>query len=272
MTTPVTVKRRRLVDASTQLKKPFVSPMRAQQSAGSTTESPGDGANDIATISTPVRPEVYSASVLQEVATPLHHKSAPDNINRKPESEQRDCKRRSFPLSSRQIGAGDVSTQRAIASLETQIRQVQKNIDTIRQAKQISTSLQDTELEALTEKWRLSAQAVAEELFGTVKERVCRMGGVAAWRETEKRKHDRHRNFSEYEPPNEADDDADCEFDSQGEELSEAEQEYRKKAKRQARQEMMDAADVPSPTENDPSQQEVKVWQEDGAEDDVSTE
>jgi hypothetical protein len=149
---------------------------------------------------------------------------------------------------------------------------VQKNIDTIRQAKQISISSQDAELEGLIDKWRQSSQAVAEEIFGTVKERVCRMGGVAAWREMEKRKHDRHRNFAEHEPLNEADDDADCEFDSQGEELSEAEQEYRKKAKRQAKQEMMDAADIENPTELDASEQEVKVWQEDGAEDDVSSE
>jgi hypothetical protein len=246
--------------------------MRVQQNASSLIETRAGEAGGATDTSTPNRHKLHSIDLSHEIATPLHHKPAVGKSSHGPVGEQPDHKRRSFPLSSHQISAGDVATQRAIASLETRIRQVQKNIDTIGQARQISTSSQDAELEALIDKWRLSSQAVAEELFGTVKERVCRMGGVAAWRETEKRKHDRHRDFAEQEPPNEADDDADCEFDSQGEELSEGEQEYRKQLKHQAKQEMMEAADEPDPPERDPGEQEAQVWQEEGAEDDVSNE
>jgi hypothetical protein len=222
-------------------------------------------------ISTPTSAKESAPKIRGGSDTPLRHKSTSGNEFREPSRDQSINKRRSFPLSSQQNNAEELAIQRATSSLEARSRQVQKNLDTLRQAKQISTSTQDAELEDLIDKWRSASQAVAEELFGTVKERVCRMGGVAAWRETEKRKHNRHLDFAQQEPPDEADDDADCEFDSQGEELPEDEQEYRKKLKRQARQEMMEAADVDeTPLEPDPNDAKPKVWQEDGAEDDVS--
>lgn len=98
------------------------------------------------------------------------------------------------------------------------------------------------------------------------------MGGVAAWRDMEKRKYERANGLGEFVPQEEeqGDDDADCEFDSDGEELPEAEQEYRKKVKRQALQEAKDAADVPDEPEVDPGAQKTRVWQEDAKEDDVS--
>ena len=69
------------------------------------------------------------------------------------------------------------------------------------------------------------------------------MGGVAAWREGEKRKYDRSNGLGDFAQESEQDDDADCEFDSQGEELPEAEQEHRKREKRRLKQEALDAAD-----------------------------
>lgn len=100
------------------------------------------------------------------------------------------------------------------------------------------------------------------------------MGGVAAWREMEKKKYERANGMGEFAPQEEKaeDDDADCEFDSEGEELPEEEQEYRKKMKRKALQEMRDAADEPDVPEVDSSTQKGQVWQEDGKEDDVSVE
>lgn len=105
-----------------------------------------------------------------------------------------------------------------------------------------------------------------------MKERVCRMGGVAAWRETEKQKYNRAHGLGEFAQQEEEveDHDADCEFDSEGEELPEDEQEYRKKMKRQALEELREAADEPDEPEIDPSAHKGQVWQEAGQDDDVS--
>lgn len=159
------------------------------------------------------------------------------------------------------------AAQRAVTSLETRIRRVKNEIDTLSQAARILNSNKAAELESLAEKWRCASQDAAEELFGSVKERVNRMGGVAAWKETEKKKNERFSAF-ENEPVNE-DDDADCEFDSQGEELPEEEQEARKNEKKRLKQEMMDAADRP---ERDLREEASvnKVWNEPGKDDDVS--
>lgn len=45
----------------------------------------------------------------------------------------------------------------------------------------------DNELEALTGRWRAVAREAAEEAFGGARERVERMGGVAAWKEKGKK-------------------------------------------------------------------------------------
>ena len=65
-------------------------------------------------------------------------------------------------------------------------------------------------------------------------------------------------------------DDADCEFDSQGEELPEDEQEYRKKEKRRVRREAEEAADVDEPVVEDATGP-PPVWQQGGGDDDVSS-
>lgn len=97
------------------------------------------------------------------------------------------------------------------------------------------------------------------------------MGGVAAWRESEKKKFERSHGLGEFKQEPEEDDDADCEFDSQGEELPEEEQEFRKKAKAKARQEMKDAAEVDEPEDGGKAQGKKQVWDEGGGDDDVST-
>lgn len=97
------------------------------------------------------------------------------------------------------------------------------------------------------------------------------MGGVAAWRESEKKKNDR---FGGFEKEAEVeDDDADCEFDSQGEELPEEEQEWRKKEKARVRQEARDAMEddmVEGGELEEGAAGKSKVWEEPGGDDDVS--
>ncbi|KAM3425610.1 hypothetical protein BST61_g7557 [Cercospora zeina] len=162
------------------------------------------------------------------------------------------------------------TAQRAILAVESQMRRVQNELDILKQAETLANSTTDADLEDLRDKWRLASQYAAEELFGTVKERVCRMGGVAAWREMEKKKHDRTHGLGDFAEPEVVDDDADCEFDSQGEELPEDEQEYRKKLKQKARQEAMDAMDEPEKAMEQMGAKK-EVWQDPGKDDDTFT-
>lgn len=268
MSSPLSVKRRRLNESTARLSKPFVSPLR-------TTKSDQQ----------PLRPENkdnerrYLPSTLAHTVNcaqvPSDGKPSKDTDNVVSSTPARSAptrKQHAYTSTSKRKDPAEFQAERAITALEMQIRAVKNDIDTLRQASKISTSNTDADLEALIQKWKAASQTAAEELFGTVKERVNRMGGVAAWRESEKKKYDRSHGLGEFAEEPEEDDDADCEFDSQGEELPEEEQEWRKKEKKRVRQEMMDAADVEEPAgeEADGGGKEKPVWQEPGGEDDVS--
>ncbi|EME46416.1 hypothetical protein DOTSEDRAFT_51904 [Dothistroma septosporum NZE10] len=272
MSLPLPVKRRKLNDAHSKLTKPFISPMRAPKAERAPLQEDSKKGNVI------VRP--YLPSTLAHTVRQAQTTIRPRLAN--PASTKPDINTPARPTPARKQQPSlwsfkkkdpeAVAIERAITSLEMQIKKVQDDLDTLSQAKQLSTTDTDAELEALSEKWRLTSQSLAEELFGEVKERVQRMGGVAAWREMEKRKHDRANGMGDFAREGlQEDDDADCEFDSQGEELPEEEQVYRKNMKRQAKQEIMDAADALDEPEVDPHAQKTKVWQEDGNDDDTFT-
>ncbi|KAF7197706.1 Swi5-dependent recombination DNA repair protein 1 [Pseudocercospora fuligena] len=270
MSSPLSIKRRKLDDATAKLKKPFVSPMRAskpgQASNGSVRSNAGK-AN--------VGLQEYVPSTLAHTVKPAYSFSAPKVANpaSTPSAATPLRKQPSFTWSTtkKKASAEEQAARKAANAVWTQIRNVEKELDILKQAEQLATTSTDAELEALSEKWRHCSQAVAEELFGTVKERVQRMGGVAAWREMEKRKYERAHGLGEFAQEEEPEDDGDCEFDSQGEELPEEEQEYRKKMKRQAKQEAMDAAEEPDKPDADPGGKK-QIWQEESnAEDDSFT-
>lgn len=61
-------------------------------------------------------------------------------------------------------------------------------MDTYTQALKIEESGKDAELEGLIKKWRVVSKDAAEEVFGSVRDRVNRMGGVKGWRDAEKKK------------------------------------------------------------------------------------
>lgn len=271
MSSPVSAKRRKLNEATNTLKKPFVSPFRSTAPARTPLK---DSTNQANVARTPYLPStkahlVEAAYVCPSSATARNALSNPRASDlqatpkHKPKAPQWSSRKKEDPE--------EAAAHRDVAALERQIRRVQNDLDALQQAHKLSTSTIDAELEDLTEKWRLVSQAVAEELFGSVKERVNRMGGVAAWREMERRKYERAHGVGEFAQEETKDDDADCEFDSEGEELPEEEQEYRKKMKRQAKQEAMDAAELPDKPEEEAGQQKTLVWQEAGQDDDVST-
>lgn len=270
MSSPLPFKRRKINDAAEKLRKPFISPMRSRKPDQPPTTSPlvsnGNRTGGAVTTYTPST----LAHTIQLPSSVLPTELAP------PVSVQRTTfttprKRTILPQTSRSKNADpeERPIQKANSALELQIRRVQNELDILKQAETLSNSTTDADLEELREKWRLASQCAAEELFGTVKERVCRMGGVAAWREMEKKKHDRSHGLGDFAEPEVVDDDADCDFDSQGEELPEDEQEYRKKLKRKARQEAMEAMDEPDEPRQ-PTGVKNEVWQEPGKDDDVS--
>lgn len=268
---PLGVKRRRVDDATRRLTKPFVSPMRTSKSTSAALPQ-----------TTTSRAFTYKPSTLAHTVQLAYPKAKPTAASPKPAVRKvvtaTPVRRPATSLlSSRKKFANpeEVALQKDISSIEAQIRKTKNELDTLKQAQHIRSTSTDADLEQLADKWRLASQAIAEDLFGTVKERVCRMGGVAAWREMEKKKYDRMHGIGEFAREDEVvgPDDADCEFDDEGEELPEDEQEYRKKMKRQAEREMADAAEGSDEVQAEAGESNAKekIWQEEGNDDDVST-
>lgn len=268
MSSPLTHKRRRLNGASRGLSKPFVSPMRSAQPSERTPLKPVKHATN-----TSYLPSTHAHTTkLRQIAHSTDTSSDVSKLDQPTDTPLR--KQTSFPSSAKRADPAEVAAHKTLTALERQIKALRNELDTLSQAAQlVASASKDAELEGLTDKWRHVSQQVAEELFGTVKERVCRMGGVQAWRDSEKQKHERANGVGEWAQEPEKEDDADCEFDSQGEELPEEEQEFRKKEKRRVRQEAMDAADDGGREEvrgDDGGGGKKAVWQELGEDEDVS--
>lgn len=67
------------------------------------------------------------------------------------------------------------------------------------QAQTLATSSKDDDLVALIDTWRSASRAAAEELFGSTRDRVNRMGGVGAWKDREKESKDRQMKWDQEE-------------------------------------------------------------------------
>ena len=77
--------------------------------------------------------------------------------------------------------------------------QLRNEIQMLTQAQTLATSTKDDDLVVLVEKWRTASRAVAEELFGSTRDRVNRMGGVGAWKEREKESKQRQMQWDQEE-------------------------------------------------------------------------
>lgn len=71
-------------------------------------------------------------------------------------------------------------------SLTRELVQLRSEIQILSQAQALASSTKDEDLQVLIDKWRAASRAAAEELFGTTRDRVNRMGGVGAWKERER--------------------------------------------------------------------------------------
>lgn len=264
---PITAKRRRLNNATNTLSKPFVSPLKTADALE--TPSKSRRSDVIATSNPPYVPSTLAHTVNAASSVPqIRPQSIRPSVITPVRSNTVRKHAYSTPFAKR-LDPAEQAVQKEITSLELQVKAVRNDIDALNQAAKY-TSDTDNDLEELALKWKLASQAAAEEIFGSVKERVNRMGGVEAWRDSEKQKYERSNGIGEFAEP-EVEDDADCEFDSQGEELPEDEQEYRKKEKRRLKQEAMESADVDERVVEDDTGPK-QVWQQTGNGDDVSVE
>ena len=232
MASPLTAKRRRLNNVSNTLTRPFVSPLKSADDANAnntTTPSKSRRSGVPVNINTPYVPSTLAHTINAATSrTPHKPQSNPASAH----TPIRNSVRKnaySTPFAKR-LDPAEQALQREITAIEFQIKSVRNDIDLLNQAAKYASDATDHDLEELAVKWKLASQSAAEEIFGTVKERVNRMGGVQAWRDSEKQKYERSNGMGEFAEP-EVEDDADCDFDSQGEELPEDEQEYRKKEK-----------------------------------------
>jgi Swi5-dependent recombination DNA repair protein 1 len=147
---PPPLKRRRLNPSST-LSKPFKSPLKTPPAASPSTPTPP----------TPPPPTSLPPAKATSPRQPLSTtKSTPSPTL--------------------------LSLRRQHVTLLSTLAAARATLDTATQALKLETSDTDAELEALVRKWRGASREAAEEVYRDVRERVNRMGGVRGWRAREK--------------------------------------------------------------------------------------
>ena len=175
MASPHPLKRRRLNPLANNVNKPFVSPLRTPNAT--------------------LKSEQYASISQANSVTPnstLQKSALLDNSEYNARS--RFDLHASHPAKLQSSGPLDTAARKAEAALKLQIRTIQSEIDTLTQALNLSSSISPnnfkdpTTLPDLTKKWRQASQQAAEEVFEVFRERVESMGGVDAWRASERRK------------------------------------------------------------------------------------
>ena len=199
-------KRKRLDQTASSLNKPFRSPLRVDGNRSSSTfEQQTPSSRAIASSNLPaLDPSDHIAAALP-TSSPVHATnpvpSTPSSQSSPAKSTSPPCGTESGlphltlskPFTSRGANSSKSPEYLALQSqhtrLLTELSQVKKTLDLTEQALKIESSNQDPELEAEITKWRGVAREAAEELFSVSKDKVNRMGGLAAWKEqVQKRK------------------------------------------------------------------------------------
>ncbi|KAK7550550.1 hypothetical protein BKA81DRAFT_381800 [Phyllosticta paracitricarpa] len=238
MSTPL-AKRRRLEDPQSVLRKPFRSPFKtpvhptskpdedsaSQSSVAQASASQGDTAES-SPMSSPALPDSTKSSI--PVSRTVRSKSTPRPLSKPGMSPMMARKAASDDPVAQELRAEE-QKQRKIAR---QIANIKSEVDTFEQALAISTSTKDQELEEVIQKWREASRAAAEEVFGTVRDRVNKMGGVGAWREKEQRQREWKQGFDAAEEEPDLDDSEDDDEDD-NDELTPEERDAKRIAKEQ---------------------------------------
>lgn len=164
-----TAKRRRLDNAAVALSRPFKSPLPKSAQRKEATDP-----------NTPNATTTQSESA-KEQQTPTH--SYKPATSKSPHGSSLN-----FKTTSPETDPEILSLRRKRLTLQAQLASLRAELDTAKQALRIESSSRDDELRALKLKWRGISQRAAEELFQTAKDKIERMGGVVAWKESERQR------------------------------------------------------------------------------------
>ncbi|KAI2481207.1 hypothetical protein Ptr902_07002 [Pyrenophora tritici-repentis] len=203
MSTPQ-AKRRRLNEAAKTLQKPFKSPFRTPLKPSIGDDPPSSDPPDVhasahmtptATIPAPkyVASSGNGGQQSSNAAVPGQVPATP--VASKPRISKPLASRPNFSTPSR-VAPKKIPSK---PSLTREIMQLRNEIQMLKQAQTLATSTKDDDLVVLVDKWRMASRAAAEELFGSTRDRVNRMGGVGAWREREKESKERQLKWDQEE-------------------------------------------------------------------------
>ena len=173
MTSPIVppAKRRRLLQSSQSLAKPFKSPLRPSTAVKPLTQptSTDENQRESTAVGNPHVPSVSQPHTSQAATYPEGKFEAPTSIT---------------STSPRQLRPVNNVTS---VQEQNEASKLASDLDTIRQAEKIEASGKNDELQALIDKWRAASRELAEEAFRAARDRVNRMGGVGAWRASKRR-------------------------------------------------------------------------------------
>ncbi|KAL8814081.1 MAG: hypothetical protein Q9223_006669 [Gallowayella weberi] len=218
---PLPPKKRCRVDSTNPLYRPFKSPFRTPLRTSSGAEA-----------------STKSVATLNPNGASAFRKPSPSST---PTPLKLDRRVRPLPnlssTSPTKPGSKLDKLQKHHTSLLNTLSSLRARLETTNQALEIEASSSDAELEGLIQKWRSTSREAAEEVFGSMKEKVQEMGGMGAWRRKEaegKRKWDDEerggKSVREYD-------------DGEGAEES-AQRERREEKEEEARQEAQEEEDA----------------------------
>jgi Swi5-dependent recombination DNA repair protein 1 len=198
MSTPQ-AKRRRLNEATNTLRKPFKSPFRTPLKPNIGSDPPSSDPPELqAPVATPIHNGngAVTGNGEQQCATAIPSKQ-PLALAALP------TKRVVEPVvsSSKSHTPSRVMPKKAALkpSVAREIIQLRNEIQMLTQAQTLATSTKDDDLVILIDRWRTASRAAAEELFGSTRDRVNRMGGVGAWQQRERESKERQQKWNQEE-------------------------------------------------------------------------
>ncbi|CAN9325021.1 unnamed protein product [Alternaria alternata] len=205
MATPQ-AKRRRLNEATKTLQKPFKSPFRTPLKPSIGDDPPS---SDPPELHTPARKtSETNVNTARNIAPASHY--AQHSTTAEPSTRPlptRATSKVTARVSKTLVSRPNTTTPLRLASKKTtskpsvarEIMQLRNEIQMLTQAQTLATSTKDDDLVMLIDKWRTASRAAAEELFGSTRDRVNRMGGVGAWKEREKESKERQMQWDKEE-------------------------------------------------------------------------
>ncbi|RDW87722.1 hypothetical protein BP5796_03416 [Coleophoma crateriformis] len=207
MSTPAAKRRR--IDASNTLSKPFRSPFRTPFKTPflSTTTSESIKTQNKVPLEAPSNPSTPSSAVSPRLSNPASSTT--------PLFPRRSKKRTFLSTPNTNLNADpDIAPLlKQQKELEKELRELKEELDRAEQARKIECESRkyenvledgpqkdfviDAELRNLVVKWRNASRSAAEEMFGGARDRVNRMGGPRAWKDMQKRQQEFQNSWNE---------------------------------------------------------------------------